>query len=119
MSARDQLFIDIFTTALEGGINYWAECSEYHWCDEHYNEDYRGFFAVIHDVEADAEKEYRIDRAVIVKGYTLAVGDEGKNVRWSTKRPPLVITEDTDWDFDANDADVIVQFGLFGKVVYG
>lgn len=118
MSARsDEMFLDIFTTALEGGIGYWSECSEYHWLNGD-DEDYRGFFAVIHDTE-DEGKTYRIDRAVIAKGYRLATTEWRDRISWSTGKPPLVITEDTDWDYDSFDADVIVQLGLFENVVYG
>ena len=118
---HDQLFHDIFTTALEGGINYWAECSEYHWHngDGYDDEDYEGFFAVIHDCEDD-DKTYTVNRAVISKGYALAAGEAGNKYCWSVSRPPLVPTEDNEWeDFDASDADIIVQLGLFGEVIYG
>lgn len=120
---RDQLFIDIFITAMEGGINYWAECSEYHWCDElaaDHPDDYDGFFAVVHDMESEPSKTYTINRSVISKGYALAAGEAGKKYCWSVSRPPLVPTEDNEWeDFDALDADTIVQLGLFGEVIYG
>ena len=33
MTPTQQLYNDILTTAVEGGINYWAAVSEYHWCD--------------------------------------------------------------------------------------
>lgn len=119
---RDQLMLDLFTTALEGGINYWADCSEYHWDNGHGDkvvEDYEGFFAVIHDCEDD-DKTYTVNRSVISKGYALAAGEVGKGYCWSVSQPPLVPTERNEWeDFDAGDADTIVQLGLFGKVVYG
>ena len=118
-SVRDQVFLDIFTTALEGGINYWAECSEYHWLIGNGTvEDYEGFFAIVNDVEDGEAKQYRIDRSVISKGYALATGPKGKErLGWSTERPPLIPSED--WDYDAGDADIIVQLGLFGEVWYG
>lgn len=112
---RDEMFLDIFTTALEGGINYWAECDEYHWI-KGADEDYEGFYAVIYDFEDDS-KRYAVNRSVISKGYALAAGEKGKSYRWSTSRPPLI--PNIDWDYDAGDADAIVQLGLFGEVVYG
>ena len=119
-TTRDNLFHDIFTTALEGGINYWCQCSAYHWS----NEDLRGFYADVEDVEDEDEdgncRQYFIDRSVIAKGYRLATTDYAERISWSSgDNPPLVITDETDWDFDALDADVIVQLGLFGDVVYG
>lgn len=116
-SVRDDVFHDIFTTALEGGINYWAECSEYHWTSSG-TLDLLGFYAVIHDTEDEEGKTYRIDRSVISKGYALAAGPKGKErLGWSTSRPPLIPSGD--WDYDAGDADIIVQLGLFGEVWYG
>lgn len=134
-STTDVVFHGIFTTALEGGINYWAYCSAYHWHnggrldDEGYEgykdyEDYEGFYAIIEDSEdmPDDPDDYeckpiRIDRSVISKGYRLASGAEGDSICWSTRKPPVVPSED--WDYDACDADCIVQLGLFGDVRYG
>ena len=125
--ALDQMLFDIFVTALEGGIGYWSVCSEYHirFGPEHNHvEDVKGFVAVItNTVEDDPQYdggEHRIDRAVINKGYRLASSSEWRNrLSWSSSKPPMVIGPDTDWDFDAGDADMIVQLGLFEDVMYG
>lgn len=130
---RDQYLLDIFTTAMEGGIGYWSQAHSYHhWLrqpedrNDHdgYVEDHLGFYADIVDLEADDdEAEYaptmRIDRGVIIKGYNLAATTWRNKLGWSSEPPPLVITADTDWDYDAGDADLIVQLGLFGDVLYG
>ena len=123
---RDQLLWDIFVTALEGGIDYWAEASRYRiWkraadgtptdsCDE----DHRGFYADISDIEQGGD--YRVDRRIVARGYRLATTTHRHDIRWSSgQTPPLVITADSDWDFDASDADAIIQLGLWGEVVYG
>lgn len=113
-SVRDQWLADVFTTAMEGGINYWASVSNFHWLNADGSEDLSGFSATIHDEEQGGT--YIVDRKVIAKGMSLA---QSAPVYWSTERPPLVFTEDSDWDYDASDADMIVQLGLFGEVVYG
>lgn len=113
------MFHGLFTTALEGGIGYWSECEDYRWSDGNGNDDYKDFLAVIVDVEDDNEMGYFIDRRVISRGYKLAATEFRDKINWSTEPPPLVITDDTDWDYDAGDADCIVQLGLFGKVIYG
>jgi hypothetical protein len=107
---RNQLMLDLFITALEGGIGYWAKASEY-------DPEAVDFYATVYDVEDD--EWFRIDAKIIAKGYRLATSEWRNRIAWSTDKPPVVITEDTDWDFDAGDADVIVQLGLFGEVVYG
>ena len=118
MSLRDQLLLDIFNTALEGGIGYWSICDEYHWLNRVPTEapDIKGFYAVIRDED---DTTFRINRKVIDKGLKLAATTWRDRLHWSTDKPPLVVTEDTDWDFDAGDADMIVQLGLFDDVVYG
>lgn len=121
VSALEQLLLDLFTTALEGGIGYWSGCTSYHWINEDDSEDVQGFYADI--VESDDEViigEHHIDRSVLAKGYRLATTTWRDRLDWSSgEKPPLVVGPDTDWDFDAGDADMIVQLGLFEDVVYG
>jgi hypothetical protein len=119
-SALDQLLLDLFNTALEGGINYWSVCNVYHWCVDGNPEveDVRGFYAEI--IEDEDGTAHRIDREVMAKGYRLATTDWKHRISWSSgEDPKLVVGPETDWDFDADDADAIVQLGLFGEVVYG
>jgi hypothetical protein len=117
-SALDQLLLDLFTTALEGGINYWSTCSRYRWMNADGTENHQGFEAIIHDTEDDAV--HTIDRSVMAKGYRMATTLWRDRFAWSSgEKPPLVVGPDTDWDFDATDADAILQLGLFEDVVYG
>lgn len=119
VSALDQLLLDLFNTALEGGIGYWSEASSYHWSNEDGTEDHQGFYADILDPNGYFEP-VRIDRKVMAKGYRLATTTWRDRLDWSSgEKPPLVVGPDTDWDFDAGDADMIVQLGLFEDVVYG
>lgn len=124
-SARDQLLFDTFVTALEGGIGYWSGCLKYHWMhppaegNTYGDEDVRGFYAEVQESEDEGGVIYRIDRAVMAKGLKLAATEWRDKLHWSDGYPPLVVTEDTDWCPDAGDADMVVQLGLFGEVVYG
>lgn len=159
VSALDQLLLDLFTTALEGGINYWSVCHTYHWSNEDGSEDHQGFYADVSDSDEYAEylqavkaqedalarrqtetfeeafdrisgktrapavpvlKTYRINRTTMAQGYRLATTLWRDRISWSSgEKPPLVVGPETDWDYDAGDADMIVQLGLFGAVVYG
>ncbi|MGZ4518826.1 MAG: hypothetical protein ACXVGB_00210 [Mycobacteriaceae bacterium] len=133
---RDQLYFDIFVTALEGGIGYWSECSAYHWMgDSDSGDDLLGFYAVVNDVE-DEDKEYIIDRSTIVKGFNAILSARapfyehigithtqcadvkylGPGLARAVRMAHRNIEEA---DFDAADADAIVQVGLFGELVYG
>jgi hypothetical protein len=124
----DQFLVDVFTTALEGGIGYWSHCTAYHWLADDTADcaaDHTGFYADIVKLYVSDDSDdsgsgasHRIDRKVIAKGYTLASTTWRDRYRWSSGKPPLVVTDGTDWDFDAGDADAIVQLGLFGDVAY-
>ena len=104
--------LDEFTTAIEGGINYWSGVHEYHW-------DRADWFAVIEDIEG---VQHRIDREVIRRG--MRVLADNKSSRFSgvycgVVRSGFQATEAW-WDAtDADTADQVVQAGLFGEVVYG
>lgn len=122
MTKRNEVLHDIFTTAMEGGVNYWASVTEYGWsCGDGHTPDTREYHADIRDLEDD-NKLHHIGRHVMAHGYKLATTTHRDRIAWSSgEKPPLVITEDYDdeWDYDASDADCIVQLGLFGEVVYG
>jgi len=131
----DELFANVFITAIEGGINYWASVDVYHWCHRHIATtteghpfediaDWFGFYADIVDSEVanpEVGPNHHVDRAVIERGWRLACTTFQHKVRWSTASPPYMLTEQSldGWDFDAGDADVILQLGLFGDVIYG
>lgn len=163
-AARKHFLHGIFTTALEGGIGYWSECSKYHWhlppvIDKYGNQlllaDLDGFYAVIEppdeeggwgvfgdpdgtvgDCEED-RKPLTIDLGVVLRGamwmslYVQGLVDEkGKIVTLNAIKPwredhyywqyvKAFNSNGDDGDYDAEVADMIVQFGLFGEVVYG
>jgi hypothetical protein len=123
----DQQMLDIFTTALEGGINYWASVDAYHWSNEDGSDDIFGFYAKIREMEDNPNTVYLINREIIERGYKLATEDFREKISWSTDYPPhkdeffksRVIDYDCPWDFDAGDADCILQLGIFGEVIFG
>lgn len=55
MQRRKEVMHSLFVTALEGGIGYWSECSEYRWAtdEDGRTEDWDGFRAVLHPAGAD------------------------------------------------------------------
>lgn len=149
----------VFTTALEGGIQYWAEVGVYHWQIRGVDgkpitprDDTDGFYATIRSNERDLEdpddtgwgiagleREHtlRINLDVIERGTTLfarycrgEINSHGIDVPEEQRKP---LADDAYWrqflaaeathgeegDYDAMVADNIVQFGLFGNLVYG
>ena len=119
LSPRAEHYNDILTTAIEGGVQYWATIKTYEW------EGRSEPFAVIMDCEEDDPKEHTVSPATIAKGLNLlrsgAAWGDGPVPEWWVRKWRTAYNEcaDGSWDFDAGDADVIVQAGLFGEVVYG
>lgn len=118
---RKQFLIDVFTTALEGGIGYWSAAKSYHWSNTDGTEDFDGFYSDIVDFE-DENKKYRIDQAVIVKGVNAILKGTPEDLQLHQSyiiRISGASRFNDAGEIDALDADIIVQVGLFGKVVYG
>lgn len=110
---------DVFVTACEGGINYWAEVDQYHWSDGDRNPDLFGFFAVIHDAE-DLATKFRVDASVIAAGLQRVSAGPVEHLGEGLRANIVQATIAGDaGEIDADDADTIVQVGLFGKVIYG
>lgn len=114
-TAREELIFDVFVTAVEQGINYWAEVLEYVW-DVPGND----YYALVRDRE-DAETPWiRLDGEVILRGIK-RVNEAWKHVQadyqMNAYRGLAAGAEDV--DFDAETADVIAQFGLLGELTYG
>lgn len=126
-TARDALYLNVFTAAIEGGINYWAAVSAYHWTNDPEGDalnaqDHAGFFAVISDQEDDEEPEHLVNRSVIARGMRLIAEGEtqlNETLRAEIARAYRKPENDDDYDIDAEQADCILQVGLFNEIVYG
>lgn len=122
----DELLHETFVAAMEGGVDYWAEVLRYRWSiGDGEIPDLEGFRAELRDaVGGKPEEVLVVDRAVILRGFErLAKGEAtfgGKPLdpRWKARAAGWLAAP-ASADLDANDADVVVQAGLFGDVVYG
>lgn len=112
---EDQFLADIITTAIEGGTGYWAAVSNYKWdCPPDQT------FAILHEWDDD-QGEYQnkgkvVDRITILKGIDKAKKSKREDFKHRVEVAEL--TADA-CEIDADDADILVQLGLFGEVVYG
>ena len=104
---------DEFVTAIEGGIGYWSEVVQYDW-------DRADWFATIIDIEGQS---HRINEATIRLGFRRLADSDGSGEVRSAARSLMYsggrITEAWEDVQDADTADMIVQYGLFGELVYG
>jgi hypothetical protein len=120
---RAQFLTDTLTTAIEGGIGYWATTDVYHW-SEQYPPEVRG--ATIIDCERVATAVPSPDVWTVVNLYSL---EEAIN-RLIDFREEVACHDDFrleifraalagEADFDAGVADIIFQVAALGDVIYG
>lgn len=143
---RDEFFNDIFVAALEGGIQYWATRTTYEpfandvWdaTIESAEEDWGVATAYQPDHEKADDKGWIdieentplvVDAKVVEHGWNdfmdrviHAAKTEDRNASCSRdyfKQAVIqYLTYGEDGDHDADVADIVVQLGLFGEIVY-
>ena len=116
--------MDLLCTAFEGGVNYWCESVrgvggdtstlpegrtkiqyEYEW------------LAIGGNLELGADGEiHTLTPEGFEKGFQLWIDKNSVEVYYDPRRKESVVELG---NIDAGDADNIVQYGLFGKLVYG
>ena len=103
---------DIMVTALEGGINYWCRKAKVvgeYLGDAASDQISRGGSLTLYDAESSDKWELTLEKFLngvklyFEQGYHVQVEDNAIETG----------------DIDAGDADCIVQFALFGEVVFG
>jgi hypothetical protein len=124
---RERFLSDIITGAVEGGIGYWSECAQYQWDDDdgvHVVVGKRvktvGTTALIHaEDKTGVKRGFWITPDVIQKGIE-EIEREIHLTRSDLRETILAASRENEaGDVDADCADVIVQAGLFGELVYG
>lgn len=127
----DDMLHTAFVVAVEGGINYWVDRIDgYHWQGEDGEPDLAGFTATLsfEDPYAAGQLERQVDRDVIAEGFIrLAQGpceympERQRHMFLALLHARLAGFDDNrvDIDYDAGEADNLVQVALFGKVIFG
>jgi len=107
---------DIMCAALEGGVNYWcgaAEVVEEKRCADWGHEQIaRGGALILHDAESGDEWELDLEKFLNGVKIWLQNGDD----YYSALRDDGTL--DTS-EIDSEMADLIVQYALFGKIIFG
>jgi hypothetical protein len=117
---------DIMCTALEGGVNYWADDCEVvngeylgKWAHEHLSKGDTLRFHVMEPFDDDDTEYYDLDEEKFIKGLKMYLQDPDK--------PYEIVSMDLEDGYykldpgmvDADVADMIVQYALFGEIIYG
>lgn len=118
IDVTDDLLASTLITAVEGGINYWAQVSNYKWDLQ----DPTVASVRVHEVEADHgqfELGHDVDLDDILRGINLMLQKDAKVS--STLKDTLLraVFEDEAGDIDADIADCVMQFAVLGELVYG
>jgi len=112
VSITQQDIDDIMVTALEGGINYWCRKAKVvgEYLGECASEQIsRGGSLILYDAESNDRWELTLKK--FLNGVKLYF-EQGCHVQVEDNAIDA-------GDIDANDADCIIQFALFGEVVFG
>ena len=114
VTLTEQDIDDIMCTALEGGITHWCRAANPvgKRLGEYASEQIaRGGSLMLYDIESSDKWELTLDK--FLRGLTKAIEDGA---------PITINAEDGSVDMsdmDADCADTIVQYALFGEVVFG
>ena len=112
---RNQQYANILITGVEGGIWYWAKVYKY----ETGEETNTSPWVTLGDQWGDEpRKELCImHMAAAFKMLKSGKASSGKGVDYWKKAYKEVGTGD--WDYDAEDADILIQVAMYGEIVYG
>lgn len=128
MPVPDQLCASILCTALEGGTGYWAVVDDIvrkPAAKPLYDGEFEYVSALFADTEAQGEDDEPafppqvVDYAVIRKGLQRILSGEVKVRRDLVQATQSGVVEEDGGHIDADAADVIVQAGMFGELVFG
>lgn len=121
---------DILVAGVEGGVNYWAAVSKYKWGDAELEGGSlavpkgrkRDATAILHNAE-DGERVGKITPQGVLTAVRAIAGDNTwSGYGWDGKlrtRCVMLLDDPREDDFDAADADCIIQRALLGELVYG
>lgn len=118
LDTREDFLHYCIVHAMEGGIDYWSDVEVYKWHDPGKNGEgnVRVDRCEIHEHD---EKNHTITPEVIEKAIAALVANTVK-IRPDLRKTILGASAVNDaGDIDSEAADVLVQIGLFGEIVYG
>ena len=117
---RTDFLSDLLVTAVEGGINYWAEIDARDDLDSATGALNGQPLRWARIVDREEGAVYTVDLDTVAAGLDSATAAiAARTVRDDADLRTADRTDGREGDFDAGSADLVVQFGLFDAVVYG
>lgn len=129
---RTEFLTDVFTTAMEGGVSYWASVLEYR-----HNESPRAVLVRTEELVLDDEtmswvpgpdaEELIVDLEVVARGINRIANGEIEYlpeahralIAAASRENDMMPADGQHGDIDAGVAEHIVQAALFGAIVHG
>lgn len=117
---RTEFLADILTTAVEGGINYWAEVSDYTWDFDNPGVAFVRVYC-IEDDDLTPPEGVPVDIEKIAKAIARILNPEIPTDLSATNVKMIgdASKENDAGDVDADLADCIMQVAVLGDVIYG
>lgn len=120
LTVRQQEYSNIIITAVEGGSNYWASFRDYRWQTE--DGDEVAASVSVRDREEPTEQRKTVTIREIASAFSrLARGEAGEALAHQRPKWAKAYREiaDGNWDYDATDADILMQVAVYGTVHFG
>lgn len=127
MTVRQANFADLFSRACEGGINYWARVTDYHWSDQDYDRNHATLLDTVAMLEygkpagecAHQLTAKAMSRALrlISEGHLFGL-HQRRRARFAELNRAAQEPRFGDAEYDVTDADVLAQVTLFGGAIY-
>lgn len=108
---RDKLLHDVFLVGVADGIRQWATV----WSTVEGLRHRHLFEARITDIDRRAST---VNRTTMVRGMLAAAFTWRDRIPWSTELPPTIFDDYQGWEFNAFDADCVIQLGIYGDLPY-
>lgn len=129
-AALDGIATDLLTTAAEGGIQYWAHVTDYKWdtevvADRHVTvlEGDDGATEITVTVAMIREAITKVVTGAVKpfynQGYTDTYAKRVTDLFTEITRDKIKVSDSQGYDYDADDADNVLQIAAFGEIVYG
>jgi hypothetical protein len=111
----DKLLTDIIITGCEGGIGYWSQLESYDYKAVEEGEPLRA-----REQDDFTTGEWMtLDRDAVARGVKVLLQDYSESVAARNITKAITGFESGDYDYDAGDADCVIQCGLLGEIRYG